>query len=198
MLMRRTLLIIIALLIPIVPFVVIGELPGEKWLSASGDDSLLFGLTGGGLLAVDVLLPIPSSIVGTLLGARLGFLPGFLWGWGGLVLGNLVGYLAGRLLLACLGRDLPETPTLLILFISRPVPVLAEAVTFAAGAGRMSLGHFLVTCGIGNAIYALALAGNGAALIPDAMLGPGLVLPMLLPVVAWSIWRWKARGVTGD
>jgi len=196
--MRRTLLIIIALLIPIVPFIVIGELPGEKWLSVSGDDALLFGLTGSALLAVDVLLPIPSSIVGTLLGARLGFLPGFLWIWGGLVLGNLVGYLVGWLLLSRLGRDLPEMPTLLILFISRPVPVLAEAVTFAAGAGRMSPGHFLVSCGVGNAIYALALAGNGAALVPDNVLGLGLMLPMLLPVLAWSLWRWKTRRMTRD
>jgi len=193
MLMRHILLIVLALLIPIVPFLIIGELPGEKWLSASGDNALLFGLTGSGLLALDVLLPIPSSIVGTLLGARLGFLPGCLWTWGGLVLGNLVGYLAGRLLLSRLGRGLPETPTLLILFVSRPVPVLAEALTFAAGAGRMPPGHFLITCSIGNAIYALVLAGNGATLIPDAMLGLGLIIPMLLPVVAWTLWRLSTR-----
>ncbi len=191
--MRNVLLIVFALLIPIIPFLVIGELPGERWLSASGDDALLFGLTGAGLLMADILLPIPSSIVGTLLGARLGFLPGVLWIWSGLVLGNLIGYLAGRLLLSRLGRELPETPTLLILFISRPVPVLAEAVTFAAGAGRMPPGHFLIACGVGNAIYALVLAGNGAALIPDALLGPGLVIPMLLPVVAWSVWRLSSR-----
>jgi hypothetical protein len=41
----------------------------------------------------------------------------------------------------------------------------------------------------GNAVYAAALAGNGATLVPSGLLGPGLVLPLLLPVVAWFIWR---------
>jgi len=190
---RLVLVIVIALLIPIIPFAIIGELPGERWLSASDDNALLFGLSGGGLLAADVLLPIPSSIVGTLLGARLGFVVGGLWAWSGLLLGNLIGFFLGRLLLSRYVGDLPTTPTLLILFASRPVPVLAEAVTFAAGAGKMPLLPFLGVSALGNGLYALALAGNGAALLPDALLGPGLVVPMLLPVVAWSLWRWLAR-----
>lgn len=193
---RLSLLILITLLIPILPFAVVGELPGEQWLSARDDNALLFGLTGMTLLAADVLLPIPSSIVGSLLGARLGFLPGFLCAWSGLVLGNLAGYGAGRLLLARLSPALPRTPTLLILFISRPVPVFAEAVTFAAGAGRMALAPFLAASAAGNGLYALALAGNGATLLPESLTGPGLVLPMALPVAAWLLWRWLSRKPT--
>ena len=92
---RLTLLIVISLLIPLVPFAVVGELPGEQWLSATGNSALMFGLTGSALLAADVLLPIPSSIVGTLLGARLGFIPGWACVWLGLVVGNLAGYTTG-------------------------------------------------------------------------------------------------------
>ncbi len=191
---RRFILVAaIALLIPIIPFAVIGELPGERWLSATDHNAWLFGATGGGLLAADVLLPIPSSILGTLLGARLGFLPGWLWGWSGLVLGNLIGYATGRLLLARFATDLPATPALLVLFASRPVPVLAEALTFTAGAARMPLLPFLAVSAMGNAVYTGALAGNGAALLPGALAGPGLALPMLLPVAAWLIWRWMER-----
>ena len=186
-------LIVIALLIPIIPFVLIGELPGERWLSAADDDALLFGLTASGLLAMDILLPVPSSIIGTLLGARLGFLPGWLWGWAGLTLGNLIGYFTGRLLLSRFATPLPRTPTLLVLFASRGVPVLAEAVAFTAGAERMKAGTFLLVAAAGNAIYTLVLAGNGAALLPDRLLGPGLIIPMLLPVFAWLLWRWLTR-----
>lgn len=186
---KGAVVIAVALLIPIVPFAVIGELPGERWLSAAGDDALLFGLTGAALLAGDVLLPVPSSILGTLLGARLGFAAGFLWSWLGLMVGNLVGYLAGRLLLGRLGERLPRAPTLVALFLSRPVPVFAEAVTFTAGAERMPLRSFLAVAAAGNLVYAAALAGNGAALLPEALAGPGLLLPMLLPVAAWLLWR---------
>jgi len=183
------LVIVIALLIPITPFAVIGELPGERWLSATDHTARLFGATGAALLAGDVLLPIPSSIVGTLLGARLGLLPGWLWGWSGMVAGNLIGYGAGRLLFARLRTEVAQTPALLVLFASRPVPVLAEAICFAAGGARMAFLPFAAASIAGNALYALVLAGNGATLLPDALIGPGLAIPMLLPVAAWLIWR---------
>ena len=186
---RLSLVILTAILIPIIPFLIIGELPGERWLSANDDNAFLFGLTGSALLAADVLLPIPSSIVGTMLGARLGLLPGLFWCWAGLVIGNSVGYLTGRLLLSRFAPDIPQTPTLLLLFASRPVPVLAEAVTFTAGAEKVSFYKFLMVTITGNGLYSLALAGNGAALLPEALTGPGLILPMLLPVAAWVLWR---------
>lgn len=188
-----TIVIVLAILIPIVPFVIIGELPGQRWLSANDENAFLFGITGMGLLVSDVLLPIPSSIVGTMLGARLGLLPGFLWCWGGLVLGNGVGYLTGRLLLSRFAPKTYHTPTLLLLFVTRPVPVLAEALTFTAGAEKMKPSAFLAVSMAGNGIYALALSGNGATLLPDALAGPGLALPLLLPVGAWLVWRWYDR-----
>ena len=190
---RLSFVILLAILIPVIPFIVIGELPGENWLSATDENALLFGFTGMGLLASDVLLPIPSSIVGSMLGARLGFIPGWAWCWTGLVLGNCIGYLTGRLLLARFAPEIPTTSTLLVLFVSRPVPVLAEAVSFTAGAEKLRFLPFLWVTIAGNGIYSLALTGNGAALLPDAITGPGLLLPMLLPVVAWLLWKWLAR-----
>jgi uncharacterized membrane protein YdjX (TVP38/TMEM64 family) len=190
---RMSVVIILALLIPVLPFAIIGELPGERWLSATDADALTFGVTGAGLLAADVLLPIPSSIIGTLLGARLGFALGFLWAFAGLTTGSLIGYGAGYLALARLQADMPSTPTALLLFLSRPVPILAEALTLAAGATRIRLMPFLVACGTGNAIYAVVLAGNGAAFLPHQLIGPGLALPMALPAVAWLIWKLLTR-----
>jgi len=37
------------------------------------------------------------------------------------------------------------------------------------------------------------MAGNGAALLPEGLAGPGLVLPMIVPVAAWLIWRARTR-----
>ncbi|WP_405234319.1 VTT domain-containing protein [Lentisalinibacter salinarum] len=189
---RQFLTIIVALLVPILPFAIIGEMPGERWLSATDENAWLFGLTGGGLLLGDIILPLPSSIIGTLLGARLGLAPGFLIALVGLTAGHAAGYFLGRLALRRVGADLPEVPTLLIVFLSRPVPVLAEAVAIAAGASRMPVAHYLGIAFAGNVIYAAVLAANGAMLLPDALLGPGLFIPMLLPVVAWAIWRWAS------
>lgn len=190
---RAVLLITVALAVPIVPFAVIGELPGEQWLDAAGGDALAFGAAAGGLLAADALIPVPSTIVGTLLGARLGFVPGWLWAWAGLVLGNAVGYGIGRAVLRRLGAELPQTPTAIALILSRPVPVVAEAMTFAAGAGGLGWWPFLAASVAANGVFAGALAANGAALLPNALVGPGLVLPMALPVAGWLAWRWHRR-----
>jgi uncharacterized membrane protein YdjX (TVP38/TMEM64 family) len=191
--MRRTvravLIITAALCIPLVPFFIIGELPGERWLSATDEHAVAFALTGAGLLAADALLPVPSSIVGTMLGARLGFGPGALAAFVGMMAGQVLAYAASRWLLRRRTGALPAAPTLAVVFLSRPVPVLAEAVAIAAGAARVSWPQFLLACGAGNLVYAAALALNGAELLTGSLLGPGLVLPMLLPVAAWLLWR---------
>jgi membrane protein DedA with SNARE-associated domain len=191
--MRRALLILlVAALIPLVPFLVIGELPGERWLMAAGDDAWRFGAVGCGLLALDVLMPIPSSLVGALLGGRLGFLPGLGWAVLGLGAGNALGYLLGRLVPARFASELPSMPSQALVFLSRPVPVLAEAVAIAAGAERMSVARFALSAGAGNAIYAAAMAADGAMLLPSGLAGPGLIVPMAVPVVAWTTW-WLLR-----
>lgn len=187
---RRALLVLIcALLVPIVPFVVIGEMPGERWLNATADDGLRFGATGAGLLALDLLLPIPSSIVGALLGGRMGFWGGAAWAFAGLSLGHGVGYALGRLTPARWASELPAAPSWIAVLLSRPVPVFAEALAIAAGAERMPLPAFISSVALGDLIYAAALAADGAALLPEGSWGVGLVLPMLLPVLGYLAWR---------
>jgi uncharacterized membrane protein YdjX (TVP38/TMEM64 family) len=186
---RGLLIIAAAVCVPLVPFFIIGEMPGERWLSATDEHAGLFALAGAGLLAVDILLPVPSSIVGTMLGARLGFLPGFLATFAGLMTGQLLAYAGSRRLLRREQGDLPAAPTLMAIFLSRPVPVLAEAMALAAGASQLSWRQFLLACGSGTLVYAIALALNGAELVPDAALGPGLLLPMLLPAAGWLVWQ---------
>lgn len=191
---RFGLVLIVAVLVPIVPFAVIGELPGERWLSSQDDSALLFGLMGAALLIGDLVLPIPSSIVGTMLGARLGFLSGSLFTFAGLLVGHVLGYALGHLFAqrdAAQGER-TQTPTALLVFASRPIPVLAEALTFTAGATGLGLGRFVLWAGLGDAAYALAMAGNGASLLPGALLGPGLIVPMALPVVGYAVWRFVA------
>jgi len=203
--------LLVAALVPLVPFALIGELPGERWLHAAGASALTFGAAGAGLLALDVLLPIPSSVIGALLGGRLGFGAGFACAFVGLCVGHAVGYGLGRLVppkWAAPGSEregdpavrpprrtgqLEDAPTLVVVFLSRPVPVLAEAVAITAGATRMRSSHFLASAALGNAVYAGALAANGAALMPRGLAGPGLILPMSLPVIAYALWRALAR-----
>lgn len=186
-----------AALVPLAPFLAIGELPGERWLSDAGGDALSFGAVGAALLASDVLIPIPSSILGAMLGGRLGFVAGFGWTWLGLSLGLCIGYALGRLLPARWASALPAAPSFALVFLSRPVPVLAEAVALTAGIERLPPARVALAGTLGNALYAAALAGDGAAWLPEGLAGPGLILPMLLPVLAYGLWYKFGRHRTG-
>lgn len=188
---RTALTLGIAFLLPVASFAVLGELPGDRWLSSRGD-GISVGMLGGLLLAVDVLLPVPSSAVGVLLGAHLGLAAGFFWCLLGLLAGNLVGFWVGRFALARLDPRLPATPTALLVLITRPVPIFAESLTIAAGASDLSFGRFLAAALAGNILYSLALVALGAALIPEAWVAPGLALCLAVPVVILLMSRRRA------
>ncbi|MFT5438862.1 MAG: putative membrane protein YdjX (TVP38/TMEM64 family) [Alphaproteobacteria bacterium] len=197
-LVKGALFPLVLLAIPIVPFLVVGELPGERWLDLSGQNATLFGIMGAALLAGDIFLPVPSSIVGTLMGARLGFFAGASCIWIGLMAGSMVGYAAGRLFPQRFIPRMSAAPTLLVVFLSRPVPVLAEVTSLAAGAARLAIVPFILLSAFGNAIFALALAGNGASLLPEQAVGPGLALCLILPGATWFVWwLYRRRKKTG-
>jgi membrane protein YqaA with SNARE-associated domain len=196
--LRNSLIFGAALLVPIVPFVLVGELPGERWLSALDANAGRFAAAATGLLVVDIALPVPSSVVVSLSGARLGFLGGACVGWLGLTLGNLLGYALGRLWPARFAPEFAAAPTALVLLLSRPVPILAEAMTLTAGAARVALGPALAACATGNALYVTVLAAVGAAWLPGERMLLALGVVMLIPLAGWSIWRWNSRAVAGN
>jgi len=150
---------------------------------------MLFAVTGAGLLTADVLLPVPSSVVATLLGTRLGFIAGWLSACAGLTLGNLLGYAIGHLWPRRFAPELPERPTALALFLSRPVPIVAEAVSIAAGAGRTPLLHVAGASFAGNLIYTGLLCASGAALLGAELGAFSLVGAFALPALGWWLWH---------
>ena len=186
---RIALIVTTAVCVSSLPFLLVGELPGERWLWANDDHAMQFALVAAALLAADVMLPIPSSVVGTMLSARLGFGVGLLAVFVGLMAGQSTAYLVSLGLLRERSVPLPVAPLLAVVFVSRPVPVLAEAVVLSAGVARMNWSKFMLACGSGNLIYGGVLALNGSQWMSGTLIGPGLLLPMFLPVAAWLSWR---------
>lgn len=185
-----------SLLVPIVPFAIVGELPGERWLSARDESAPVFALLGTLLLGLDVLLPIPSSVVGVMLGGRLGVWLGFVCAWLGLVVGHSVGYGLGRLAPERWAARAPEAPRWIAVLSSRAVPVLAEAVAIAAGATRMPWRQFMAAVLLGDALYAAALAATGAALLPEGWYLTALLLPIAFAAAGAAI-AWRRRRAHG-
>lgn len=186
-------LILVTLLVPLIPFALIGELPGERWLSAATDQDLRFAFAGFGVLAADIFIPVPSSVVLTAVGARLDVWPGWLVAWSGLTAGQCLGFAAGRLWPARWTPEVNRQPTVLAVLLTRPVPVLAEAMVIAAGALRHRPVSILLACGLGNAAYALVMVLSGAALLSAENTAVAIVVAVLFPTVGWFTWEYLRR-----
>lgn len=155
-----------------------------------------------GLLALDPLLPVPSSLVGVAGGGVLGVEVAAMAIWVGQMAGCGLGYWLGRrpgrrLAMRVMGDARldglafwggPLAPLALVL--SRPVPVLAEAVVIMAGAARMSQGPFLASTALANLGLALVYAAAGASgSLLLAATGAAAV-----PALGWAIWQvWRRR-----
>jgi uncharacterized membrane protein YdjX (TVP38/TMEM64 family) len=199
-LLRGTAIAAIVLLFILVPFVLF-ERDVNDWalqrLRPSAPPSSIAAVVVA-LLAADVVLPVPSSLVSTASGVSLGFVLGVAASVCGMTLGALAGYLLGRTLgLPIAGhfmssRDLEivsarlRSRTTGALVAMRAVPVLAEGSVLMAGVLRVDPWRFFISTFFANvgisvaygAVGALALSVNsfalafaGAIAIPAVILG---------------------------
>lgn len=125
------------------------------------------------LLASDVVLPVPSSIVSTGAGVLLGFAAGTAVVWAGMMAGCAIAYAMGARATGAAerwvgieslerARALAARHGAWTVVICRPVPVLAEASVVVAGLVHAPLGPFLALTATANLGIAAGYAAVGA------------------------------------
>lgn len=197
------------LAIPIVPFALLGEdaflhLLDEKRGRAAVSAACF------ALLLSDVLLPVPSSLVAMVSGAMLGPLGGTALNWIAIVSGNALAFglarrwgrpLALRLLgEGSLGRadEAWRAGAVAALALSRPIPVLAEAIAMDAGLRRMPPRRFLAVAAAANLPHAAIYAWAGARMKDGDALFAATVAAVGIPTIAWAIFRgWRHTRADG-
>ncbi|KFA90824.1 hypothetical protein Q664_25900 [Archangium violaceum Cb vi76] len=126
-----------------------------------------------GLLAADIVLPVPSSLVNLAAGSLLGSWVGTAVSWTGLMVSAVVGYLLGQgasatALRRLVGNSEGRAAAVIAthghwgLMVCRGVPVLAEASVVLAGFHRMPFRRFLAVCALSNLGIATAYSALGA------------------------------------
>lgn len=200
---RWTIAIGVLLALIVVPFLLFGDAL-EQW-AVRGVQQLserpgAVSAFVAALLAADVFLPIPSSLVSTAAGVLLGPWLGTAASFVGMTVGCGIGYWLGR----SLGRgaesrfltsvDLARLNALAarhgpwLLVVARPLPVVAEASVVLAGMGAMPLRRFVPQVALSNlgisAVYAIVgayAAGRESFLLAfaGAVLVPLLVMTLL-------------------
>ncbi|WP_158545317.1 TVP38/TMEM64 family protein [Bremerella cremea] len=164
-----------ALAIPIIPFVIWGhdlQQAAESWQQTYTSPAVMaIGLFG--LLAFDVFLPVPSSLVNTIAGAKLGILVGSLVCFAGLTVGAALGFglakMAGPAIKkrwledgdATTLRQFADTWGVATLVITRPLPILAEAAVVLLGVQGLAWRKFWAPVLLANSGIAVAYAAFG-------------------------------------
>jgi uncharacterized membrane protein YdjX (TVP38/TMEM64 family) len=200
------LLTLAALAVPLVPFLLFGTRLDRlvaDWFDPRPAPAVL-ALLEVGVLAADILLPVPSSMVATLGGAELGIALGTLCAFLGMTAGSLAGWwlgaTAGARALARL--DVADREALerrqqrlgpLLVVLTRPLPLVAEAAALVAGGTGMPLRDFLPAAASGNLAIALVWSAAGALGRSADSLPLALVWSLVIPVaLAWLAVRRRA------
>lgn len=178
--MRHYFLAVFAVMAVFLALFLVGEALGipiledpMPWLQQAG---WWAGAVGVGLLAADVVLPVPSNIVmiahGALFGVVIGTGLSLLGSMLAAVAAFWIGRRGGRLLAMAVPADerahadaVLSRWGLLAIVVSRPLPLLAETILVLAGASAMPWRTAMVATFLGSIPPSLFYAWAGAASI---------------------------------
>jgi uncharacterized membrane protein YdjX (TVP38/TMEM64 family) len=196
-----------------VPFLLFGDaldlaLSQERLLSALSDYRSFAWAVALALLLSDILLPIPNSAVMAVMGMLYGPLLGGAISGLGLLVSGLFGYAVCRALGRPAARRLVGARDLekgeaafaraggLAIILSRPVPILAEAVACLAGIAAMPAKRFALAlaCGVAPYGFLFAAAGYYGRDLPLAT----LALCALAPLPFWYLLERRFRDRPAD
>jgi uncharacterized membrane protein YdjX (TVP38/TMEM64 family) len=165
------------------------------WLERAGPWAWAAGI---GLLAADLVLPVPGTVVMSALGYVYGVALGGLVATVGSITAGMCGYGVGRLIGEKAARrwlgdiDFEKGKLLFargggwMIALSRSLPILPEAISCTAGLVRMPFGRFMtsLTCGSLPVGYLFAWIGVAGRETPGWALAFSLLAPSLLWLVA--------------
>lgn len=198
---------LVLLAIPLVPFAILMGVsdrdPFEVLVEAIRGERAA-GLVCFALLASDVFLPIPSSLVAIVSGSAAGAVGGGILNWVAITIGHTIGFFVARRW----GRPIVERfvgpqglsraesawqqGATVGLIISRPIPVLAEALSMFAGLAGFSWRRFFAVALIANLPHSFIYSWAGARAMDAGSLGAITLAGVGVPAVAYGIFvLWK-------
>jgi uncharacterized membrane protein YdjX (TVP38/TMEM64 family) len=206
--LRRAILITaVVLAVPIIPFLLLGSTFEDRvagWFRGEMSTAERFTFLVA-LLASDLLLPVPSSMVSTYGGGVLGMWPAAAASWLGMMLGATIGFALARLfgkpfaVRRVLADDLDRLQGLTqrfgpaALVLTRALPILAEACVLLMGATGLSWRRFLVPVAAANAVIAVAYSAFGAYFQERNSLLVAVIAAGLIPLAVALLARQRMK-----
>ncbi len=160
----------------LIPFILFGD-SLDNWTNSffqSEPSKLIASIVIGSLLSIDIVAPVPSSILSTAGGYFLGFIGGTFISLIGMTISCLIGYWIGDKFGRPAAERFADSKEISrfeslqkkygdwIIIISRSVPLLAETSVLFAGIGHMKFNRFMLMAIISNLGISVVYAAVGA------------------------------------
>jgi uncharacterized membrane protein YdjX (TVP38/TMEM64 family) len=202
-----TIVSILLLVFILVPFVLLED-PIHGWISMVVTPHAPVAVIASAVivaLALDVFLPVPSSVVSTAAGALLGFTLGAAISTAGMSIGCVLAYWFGTraglpVVRRMVGdRDLDEisrrfrSSSEWALAGMRPVPVLAEASALLAGVTRVPFGRYLTITTLANTGISVVYSAAGSNARSGGSFLLAFAAAVALPGCLMLARRWSTR-----
>lgn len=174
----------------------------RAWVERGSEHGLLLAaLLVIGLLAADVFLPVPSSVLMTLAGALFGFWRGAALALAGAMVSAALGFglcrrFGRRAFERLIGAEVGQVEAFFerhgawAVLLSRSVPMLTEVVSCLAGLSRMTPARFFSLTLAGTAPLCGVYAWAGARASVEAGTGWTVLLAFALPAAGFALVRW--------
>ena len=171
----------------------------RSWMTNAGAPA---ALVVAGLLAVDILIPVPSSIVMVLSGAAFGVAWGAIIAFAGSIAGEWLGFELARKYGTSLStrfigdeaerrrmNDVLVTHGAAAIAATRALPVVMETMSIVAGLSPMKRSTFLIASTIGTAPIVIVYAYAGAMSKETGSLVPAIVILLAVAAAGWIWYR---------
>ena len=185
-----------------------------QWVSsllARGQNRLWAAAILSGLLAGDLFLPVPSSLVSTALGGLLGFWGGLVASWISMTIGCVIGYwlglkagppairrLAGESEIERVRQGAARFGDWMIILF-RSVPVLAEISVVFAGLSKIPWKRFLLLTSLANLGISAAYAAVGSSAAEAGSFLLAFAGAISIPAIGWMALKLvKRKGAQRD
>ncbi len=171
----------------------------RSWMAGAGAPGAAIVV---GLLAADVFIPVPSSIIMVLSGAAFGVAWGSLLAFAGSIGGEWLGFELARKYGTSLSsrfigdadeqrrlNDALVTHGAAAIAVTRALPVVMETMSIVAGLSAMRRSTFLIASAIGTAPIVIVYAYAGARSRETGSLVPAIVILIGVAAAAWVVYR---------
>jgi len=175
------------------------EPAARSWMANAGATGAVAVI---GLLAADIVIPVPSSIVMVLSGAAFGVLWGSILAFIGSVSGEWLGFEIARkygtsLSTRFIGDDAERQRLNRILAthgaaavaVTRALPVVMETMSVVAGLSTMKRSTFLIASAIGTAPIVIVYAYAGAVSREMDSVVPAVIILIAVAAAGWIWYR---------